>query len=88
VNGHRFVPQSPKFRCTMVICQWNQFPGSVGLVGQLSIAALWPATGAVQMSLTLVAVANKENMIDLTYEENVGDPQTFITYRDRTVYSP
>jgi hypothetical protein len=30
------------------------------------------------MSLTLVAVANKENMIDLTYEENVGDPQTFI----------
>jgi hypothetical protein len=30
------------------------------------------------MSLTLVAVANKENMIDLTYVENVGDPQTFI----------
>ena len=30
------------------------------------------------MALTLVAVANRENTIDLTYEENVGDPQTFI----------
>jgi hypothetical protein len=30
------------------------------------------------MSLTLVAVANRGNAIELTYEETIGDPQPFI----------
>jgi hypothetical protein len=30
------------------------------------------------MALTLIAVANRENVVDLTYEETVGDPQPFI----------
>jgi hypothetical protein len=30
------------------------------------------------MSLTLIAVANRGNVIELTYEETVGDPQPFI----------
>jgi hypothetical protein len=30
------------------------------------------------MSLTLIAVASKENVIELTYEEMVGEPQPFV----------
>ena len=30
------------------------------------------------MSLTLIAVASKENVIELTYEETVGEPQPFV----------
>jgi hypothetical protein len=30
------------------------------------------------MSLTLVAVANRGNAIELTYEETIGDPQPFV----------
>jgi hypothetical protein len=30
------------------------------------------------MSLTLVAVAKREDMIDLSYEETVGDPSPFV----------
>jgi hypothetical protein len=30
------------------------------------------------MSLTLIAVANKEKVIELTYEETVGEPQPFV----------
>jgi hypothetical protein len=30
------------------------------------------------MSLTLIAVANRGNAIELTYEETVGDPQPFV----------
>jgi hypothetical protein len=30
------------------------------------------------MSLTLIAVANRGNVIELTYEETVGDPQPFV----------
>ena len=30
------------------------------------------------MSLTLIAVANRGNGIELTYEETVGDPQPFV----------
>jgi hypothetical protein len=30
------------------------------------------------VSLTLIAVANRGNVIELTYEETVGDPQPFV----------
>jgi hypothetical protein len=30
------------------------------------------------MSLTLIAVANRGTVIELTYEETVGDPQPFV----------
>jgi hypothetical protein len=30
------------------------------------------------MSLTLIAVANRGNVIELTYEETVGDPEPFV----------
>ena len=30
------------------------------------------------MSLTLIAVANRGNVIELTYEETVGDPQSIV----------
>jgi hypothetical protein len=30
------------------------------------------------MSLTLIAVASKDNVIELTYEETVGEPQPFV----------
>jgi hypothetical protein len=30
------------------------------------------------MSLTRIAVASKENVIELTYEETVGEPQPFV----------
>jgi hypothetical protein len=30
------------------------------------------------MSLTLIAVANRGNAIELTYEETVGDPHPFV----------
>jgi hypothetical protein len=30
------------------------------------------------MSLTLIAVANRGDAIELTYEETVGDPQPFV----------
>src|SRR5215470_15529266 len=37
------------------------------------------AVGGVQsMSLTLIAVANRGTVIELTYEETVGDPQPFV----------
>jgi hypothetical protein len=30
------------------------------------------------ISLTLIAIANRGNLIELTYEETVGDPQPFV----------
>jgi hypothetical protein len=30
------------------------------------------------MALTLIAVANRGNAIELTYEETIGDPQQFV----------
>jgi hypothetical protein len=37
-----------------------------------------PPGGMQSMSLTLVAVAKREDMIDLSYEETVGDPSPFV----------
>ena len=38
------------------------------------------------MSLTLIAVANRGDVIELTYEETVGDPHPFVLTPPRITF--
>jgi hypothetical protein len=50
-----------------------QSPNSCGI-----ITCTNGVRGVKSMSLTLIAVANRGDLIELTYEEAVGDPQPFV----------